>query len=130
MIDVVFVILLFFMVMAGAVKTEQRLGLQLPGVPPAASVTMPSSEITVSVAEDGCILLNDEVLGAANDQRLGSFTVALTRLQQQAASLQDKLLVTVEADEQASYQRVMDVLNALAKAKVSNVTFAIGGDEG
>lgn len=126
MIDVVFVIMLFFMVMANAVKTEQRLSLQLPGIPTPTEVKMPSAEITVGVGEDGSISLNDEVLGEAHDARLVSFTAAMMRLQQQAASLQDKLLITIQADEQASYQRVMDVLDVLAKAHILNITFTVG----
>ena len=37
MIDVVFVIMLFFMVMAGAVKVEHELKTALPGLHPAAA---------------------------------------------------------------------------------------------
>jgi biopolymer transport protein ExbD len=36
--------------------------------------------------------------------------------------------VTIEAEEHAKYDRVIDVLNSMAKAKISNVTFTVGSD--
>jgi biopolymer transport protein ExbD len=129
MIDVVFVIMLFFMVMAGSFKVEQRLSLQLPGIPKPVHVKMPSAEVTVGVREDGSISLNDAVLGDAHDTRLVSFDAAMTRLQQQANSIEDRLLITIQADEQARYQRVIEVLNVLARAHISNITFTVGQDE-
>jgi biopolymer transport protein ExbD len=130
MIDVVFVIMLFFMIMAGAVKNEQYLGLQLPGIETPSFVKMPSAEITLRIAEDGSVALNDEILGAAKDQRLVALMSSLNRLQQQSNALHDPLLVTLQADEQASYQRIMDALDCLSRAGISKVTFAVGGDEG
>ncbi len=129
MVDVVFVIMLFFMVMANSLKTEQRLSLQLPGYLNYTEVKMPSAEIIVGVDEDGSISLNDAVLGEGNDTRLVAFTAAMTRLQQHAAAINDKVLITLQADEQATYQRVMDVLNVLAKAHLVNITFTVGQDE-
>jgi len=38
-------------------------------------------------------------------------------------------MVTIQAEEQARYERVIDVLNSMAKAKISNVTFTVGGEE-
>jgi len=64
MIDVVFVIMLFFMAMAGAVKKEMELKSQLPGVAPASAEApqeMPD-EITVGVEESGAVTLNEEEL--------------------------------------------------------------------
>jgi biopolymer transport protein ExbD len=37
--------------------------------------------------------------------------------------------VTIQAEEQAKYERVIDVLNCLAKAQVSNVTFTVGEEQ-
>ena len=58
MIDVVFVIMLFFMVMAGAVKVEHELKTALPGSTPpqAADVKDVPDEITIVVAEDGTVI--------------------------------------------------------------------------
>ena len=59
MIDVVFVIMLFFMVMAGAVKVEHHLISNLPGSVESDSVDF-VDETIINIAEDGEITLNDE----------------------------------------------------------------------
>jgi len=53
MIDVVFVIMLFFMVMAGAVKVEHELKTTLPGNAETAKETDLPDEVTIGVSETG-----------------------------------------------------------------------------
>ena len=132
MIDVVFVIMLFFMVMAGAVKVERELKTPLPGIAtstPTEEKEMPD-EIIVGVEESGAVTLNEEELDAADNKALPNFTASLARLKQEADNRGAKVLVTIQAEEQAKYERVIDVLNSLAKARVANVTFTVGSDQG
>lgn len=131
MIDVVFVIMLFFMVMAGAVKVERELKQQLPGVnvvSPDNAPEMPD-EITVGVEESGHVTLNEEELDPPDSKAMPNFVATMMRLKQEADGRKAKVLVTIQAEEQAKYERVIDVLDALAKAQVSNVTFTVGGEE-
>ena len=132
MIDVVFVIMLFFMVMAGAVKVERELKSQLPGIAPAQPTNedTPPDEVIVGVEESGAVTLNEEELDPADNKALPNFTASLARLKQEADNRGAKVLVTIQAEEQARYERVIDVLNSLAKAKVANVTFTVGSDQG
>jgi biopolymer transport protein ExbD len=130
MIDVVFVIMLFFMVMAGAVKVERELKTSLPGLAPATldkPQEMPD-EIVVSVEETGAVTLNEEEFDTPESKDLPNFTSTLVLLKQEADNRGAKVIVTIEAEEQAKYDRVIDVLNSMAKAKVSNVTFTVGSD--
>lgn len=132
MIDVVFVIMLFFMVMVGSVKVERELKSQLPGLAPAspdAPQEMPD-EITVGVEESGVVTLNEEEFDSPTDKKLPNFTATLMRLKQEADNRNAKVIVTIQAEEQATYERVIDVLNSLAVAKVANVTFTVGSDDG
>lgn len=139
MIDVVFVIMLFFMVMAGAVKKEMELKSTLPGLAPPTLVTdeQPPDEITVTVEETGVVTLNEEEFDTPPDpsqvnlpqfKSLPNFTATLMRLKQEADNRKAKVLVTIQAEEQARYERVIDVLNSLSKAKISTVTFTVGGE--
>jgi biopolymer transport protein ExbD len=133
MIDVVFVIMLFFMVMVGSVKVERELKSQLPGLaPPSADAPQElPDEITVGVEETGAVTLNDEDFDSGRpDKKLPTFTDTLKRLKQEADNRNAKVIVTIQAEEQATYERVIDVLNALAVAKVANVTFTVGSDPG
>jgi biopolymer transport protein ExbD len=131
MIDVVFVIMLFFMVMAGAVKVERELKTTLPGLAPAVptSEPQPPDEILVTVEETGIVTLNEEEFDTPESKALPNFTGTMMRLKQEADNRNAKVLVTIQAEEQARYERVIDVLNAMAKAKITNVTFTVGGEE-
>jgi len=131
MIDVVFVIMLFFMVMAGAVKVERELKQQLPGVNVVSADNAPEmpDEITVGVEESGHVTLNEEELDPPDSKTMPNFVATMMRLKQEADGRKAKVLVTIQAEEQAKYERVIDVLNCLAKAQVSNVTFTVGEEQ-
>ena len=72
MIDVVFVIMLFFMVMAGAVKVEHELKTTLPGNAETAKETELPDEVTIGVSETGEITLNEDPVGTPGDKLLES----------------------------------------------------------
>lgn len=131
MIDVVFVIMLFFMVMAGAVKVEQELKQTLPGIASISPENAPEmpDEIMVTVEETGSVLLNEEELDPPNDKKMLNFKATMNRLNLEAKNRGAKVLVTITAEEQALYERVIDVLNAMAAAQVTNVTFTVGSEE-
>ncbi|MCE9519333.1 MAG: biopolymer transporter ExbD [Verrucomicrobia bacterium] len=132
MIDVVFVIMLFFMVMAGAVKVEHELKTALPGSTPKEASDIDISgldEVTIVITEDGMVTMNDEEFDSPTDKKLPRLTGDLIKLQKDAENRGGKVLVTLQTEEQAKYERVIDVLNALGKAKLQNVTFTVGNDE-
>ena len=128
MIDVVFVIMLFFMVMAGAVKTERLMITALPGPQGEFHSGVPE-EILISVSDDGAISLNDEELVAAGQTDFRRLKMTLAALSSNAARHNEKVLVTVESDDAARYQCIIDVMNALTAARLGNVTFTVGHDE-
>lgn len=130
MIDVVFVIMLFFMVMASNVKVERELKTSLPGITTAAAAQedMPD-EIIIKIAEDDTVVMNEEEFDGAQDTKLPLLTNNLIRLKKDADARGSKVLVTLQTEEQAKYKRIIDVMNALAKAKIANVTFTVGSEE-
>jgi biopolymer transport protein ExbD len=134
MIDVVFVIMLFFMVMANSVKVEYELKTALPGVAQTTNeeVVLPD-EVTIQISEDDLVTMNEEVYDADAPphlfKKLPTLTDSLTRLKKDADDRGSKVLVTLVTEEQAKYGRIIDVMNALAVAKISNVTFTVGSEE-
>lgn len=129
MIDVVFVIMLFFMVMAGAIKAERQLTTALPGHTESALVDLPPDEITIMISEDGYVTLNEEEVASGMDGNLKRMTAMLTRIQRDAEARGAKVLVTVQTEAQVRYQRIMDVLNATSSAGMRDVTFTVGTEE-
>ncbi len=84
MIDVVFVIMLFFMVMAGAVKVENELNTQLPGTAETSSSTDFVDEQIITISDTGEISLNDEPFDSATSKDLPKLKGTLMRLKQNA----------------------------------------------
>ncbi|CAN5697258.1 hypothetical protein BH11VER1_BH11VER1_15950 [soil metagenome] len=130
MIDVVFVIMLFFMVMASNVKVEKELKTALPGITTATpdATDMPD-EIIIAIAEDDSVVMNEEEFDTPQDKKLPLLTNNLIRLKKDADARGSKVLVTLQTEEQAKYERIIDVMNALAKAQIANVTFTVGSEE-
>lgn len=129
MIDVVFVIMLFFMVMAGAVKVEHELKTTLPGNAETAKETEMPDEVTIGVSETGQITINEDPVGNPQDRELEGLFNEMTKMAQAAKQSKTKLLITVQAEEAARYERVINVLDILARADISNVTFAVAEPE-
>ena len=129
MIDVVFVIMLFFMVMAGAVRVENELNTQLPGTATTSESTDFVDEQIIAISDTGEVSLNDEPFDSAQSVELPQLKATLMRLKQNADAAKTPAVVTIISDEQAKYSRTIDVLDALAVAKIDNVTFTVSEEE-
>jgi biopolymer transport protein ExbD len=129
MIDVVFVIMLFFMVMAGQVKVEKEINSQLPGVSETSEPTDFVDEQVINIGEDGSVSLNDEPMDTPTSTDLPTLKSTLIRLKQSSDAAKAPTIVTIVSEEQAKYSRTMDVLDALAVAKIENVSFTVNSDE-
>ena len=129
MIDVVFVIMLFFMVMAGAVKVEKEINTQLPGTAETAEPTEFVDEQIITISDAGEVALNDDVMDSPGSKEMPQLTGTLMRFKQNADASKSKAIVTIVSDPNAEYSRTVDVLDALAVAGVDNVTFTVGDEE-
>lgn len=129
MIDVVFVIMLFFMVMTGTMKVERELRTSLPNCDTLPqNIEFPLEELTIGVLEDGTVTLNEEVFDSPKNKTLPMLTQTLRRAAESSARQNQPVVATIKAEEQASYERIVDVLNSLHQAKIKNVTFTVGND--
>ena len=129
MIDVVFVILVFFMALAAQIRIEQILQTRLPGVAVAGSPTEFFDEQILQVAEDGEVTLNDEVFDSPEVRDLPQLTNTLGQLQASSDAAKTKLVVTLISHPDSAYERTIDALNALAAAGVTHVTLTAPSEE-
>jgi len=129
MIDVVFVIMLFFMVMAGAVRVEKELNSQLPGTAETSGSADFVDEQIITISPEGEVSLNDEPFDSAKSRALPQLKATLMRLKQNADAAKTPCTVTIISDETAKYSRTVDVLDALAVAGISSVTFTVNEEE-
>lgn len=129
MIDVVFVIMLFFMVMAGAVKVERELNQKLPGTVETSTSVEFTDEVLINIAENGEVLLNEEPMDPVGKRQMPRLTASLMRLKQGGDAAKAPVLVTIISEPDAKYARVVDTLDALAAAEITNVTFTLSAEE-
>lgn len=125
MIDVVFVIMLFFMVMAGSVKVENELSTRLPGSTETSSAVEFTDETMIAISDEGEVSLNDEPCDSPGSAELPQLRATLMRLKENGDNAKQPVMVTIVSDTHAKYSRTIDVLNALAAAKITNVTFNV-----
>jgi biopolymer transport protein ExbD len=128
MVDVVFVIMLFFMVMAGAVKVEKELVTRLPGSAETSQAAEFNDETIIAISDEGEVSMNDEPFDSPESAELPQLRATLMRLKESADNSKQPAVVTIVSDAQAKYSRTIDVLNALAAAKITNVTFNVNED--
>jgi biopolymer transport protein ExbD len=129
MIDVVFVIMLFFMVMAGSVKVEKELNTKLPGVAITTEPTDFVDEQIIGISAQGDITLNDEPFDSATSTELPNLKGTLMRLKQASDAAKSPVMITIISDPQAKYSRTINVLDALAVAQIGNVTFTVSEED-
>ena len=129
MIDVVFVILLFFIMQASEIQVENAHVTKLPGTESTETDTPLPDEIAVRIEDDGQVYLNDDPLDTPEAKNLPEFASALNQLRESSVASKSEVLVTIYANELARYDRVVDVLDALTRAQITNVTFQAGSPE-
>lgn len=124
LIDMTFLLLIYFICTCTLVMPEADLGIRLPGmVSQATAVDMPDEQM-IEVRKTGEVYLNDRAFDSATSTDLPELVATLTRYRMSAEASGSKALITIMADGDTSHQRVMDVMNACAAAKLKDVSFA------
>jgi biopolymer transport protein ExbD len=129
MIDMVFLLLVFFMVTAKPIKQESDISLGLPGTVSAEETVELPDEQRIRIEDDGSIVLNDSVLGTPADSDLGELVATLKRFKESSDANKTEALVTLDAADGTNHQRIVDVLNACARADITGVTFSDSSEE-
>ena len=116
MVDVVFVLMLFFMACAGWQTKERELSASLPGTGPGGPTA-----VVIEIASDGRVLLNDQPLGEAADRQLPRLR-ALMQDARERFGTDDPVVIRPAAATR--HERIIDVLNATKAAGVPSVSFS------
>lgn len=115
MIDVLFLLIIFFMVGTKFSDMENSLELQVPKVADAGPANDVSQAHRISVLRDGRILFDQREVTVA------ALTKELTRLQAEKPGL----AVIVRGDGEGAFQNVADVLAACRKSGVQKLDVAV-----
>lgn len=117
MIDVVFLLIIFFLVSSHLAKQESQLELPLPVADSGeASRETAVRRVTLNVRDDGRVTLAGRSIG----------TGALpTRLRQVRAEESGDMEIRIRSDRRVAYREIEPVLLACARAGIWNVTFGV-----
>lgn len=125
LIDVAFLLLIYFLVTTTLQKSEADLSLVLPGVTKEDSREVKIDQMLVKIDAAGVIVVNEEVSDSdPNDRDLPNLTERLSRYSASAIVANTETQVIIDCDQEAVGQRFIDVLNVCAKAEIKNVSLA------
>jgi biopolymer transport protein ExbD len=118
MVDVVFVLMLFFMAAAGAQIKESELNIARPS-----GAQYPSRPMTgilvIDISADGQVVGNGRAFGTPIDKELGGLRAWLKATQ----GFGDDDPIMIRPNSQTRHERIVDVLAACAAAGIKKLTF-------
>lgn len=128
MIDCVFLLLIFFMVSSTMHRQEADISFALPGVADQSEpVEIPDEQI-IEIFDDGSVVLNELKYDSPDSRDMPELLDTLIRFKATADANKVQAMITIAPTGEVKHQRVVDVLNACAAAKIANVTFATEGE--
>ena len=123
LIDVVFLLLIYFMVTAALIKKEGDISFLLPAnVEQNDSVDIPV-EVVIEINEDSSVVLEGMRFPAENTM-LNDLAGHIRSLKAVAQSQQSPFFVNLLPHADALHARIIDVMDACAAAEVDSLTFS------
>lgn len=119
MVDVVFVLMLFFMASAGQQIVEQELNISLPSG--ATGQKTEKTPIIIEISADGQVTMNQTSFGTPSDKALKPLQDWLKNAIEQFGG-EDPVII--RPNPESRHERIMDVLNAAHAAGVKNLSFS------
>ena len=120
LIDVVLLLLIFFMVSTSFVKKSQ-IAIRLPQADSAAIVAEPPVKIDIMITETGTYLINNREL---INNRAGTIRNAL----QKVSAGNNKVPLTISADANAKHQHVVTAMDVAGRLGFTQITIATVND--
>ena len=116
MLDILFVLLLFFMVAAGSVKHEASIATQLPG---SGNGPSPKIPVQITIDADGQVNINSAPVDTPTGDDLPE---TISRLKGILGNNPEQPII-ISPTASTKQQRVVDVLNACTAAGVKDLAF-------
>ncbi len=131
LVDVAFLLLIYFLVTSTLKPDETDLSIVLPSQVPNEN-PLDIDPIAIVIGPDGSVTYNEENIptsGGSGADRLPELRQRLKSYKDLADGTNQEAMVTVKADDAGKTQRFIDVVNALASVKIKNVTMTGFRDE-
>lgn len=114
MIDVVFLLLIFFIVSWQSARFERDMDISVPSAEEAENKDRQAGEIIINVRKDGTVVLNG--LPVTNAELLAKLKAVSEAYPDQA--------VILRGSAEANFQAIINVLDEIKRAGIWNVAFA------
>jgi biopolymer transport protein ExbD len=114
MIDVVFTLLVFFMLATKFAERERELDVQLPAASAASEPTPTPEELVINVSREGGVSIDGRALQGE----------ALAKVLADTAHRAPGIPVTVRGDRRGAYDDIVQVLNECMRAGLSNLSLS------
>lgn len=128
MIDVVFLLLIFFIVSSTLEKQEADISFQLPGVAEQSEALDLPDEQIIEITAEGQVVVNEYNYDSPAATRLVELTAMLTRFKQASDANKVEAIVTIAPADAVRQQIVVRVMDACARAGIEGVNFALGDE--
>ena len=123
LIDVVFLLLIYFMVTSSLVKKEADLSFLLPAkVDTTDPISLPI-EALIEISDIGDVSMEGMRYGL--DGSLNDLVSQLLTLKEAAASSGSELIVNILPSDNTLHGRIVNVMDACAAARVKNLSFSM-----
>jgi len=119
MVDIVFLLLIFFLVTWNFSRSETELDIKVPKAREGKETRRAIGEVILNIKADGSTVMNRRPLDAAG----------LGEALQKIAALYPDQAVILRADENTDYRHVVAVLDICRNANIWNVAFATSRPE-
>lgn len=125
MIDVVFLLLVYFMVSSSIQKQEADIGFSLPAsVPSSEPIEFPDEQF-IEIDAEGRAWVNGYGYDEPGSFRYAKLAQMLNRFRQSSDASQSAARVTIAPADATPHQMVVRVLDACEEAGLKSVSFAI-----
>lgn len=125
MIDVVFLLLMYYLVTSTLDKQEADISFQLPGVVEQTEpVDMPDEQI-IEIDDSGQVVVNEFAYDSPVSPRLLELTGMLTRFKEASDANKVEALVTIAPSDSTTHQTIIKVMDACSIAGITGVNFSV-----
>jgi biopolymer transport protein ExbD len=119
MVDIVFLLLIFFLVTWNFSRNEMELDVKVPKAREGKETRRAVGEVILNVKADGTVVMNRRAMDS------NALKEALAKI----ASLYPDQAVILRGDENTDYRHVVEVLDICRRANIWNVAFATSRPE-
>ncbi|MEA2068536.1 MAG: biopolymer transporter ExbD [Verrucomicrobiota bacterium] len=123
LIDVVFLLLIYFMVTASLIKKEGDISFMLPANIAVEDMQEIPVEVLIEITADGTVQVEGMRFSYSN-RTLEDLVVQIAGLKEIAKAQNSPFFVNVLPHQDALHRRIIDVMDACAAAGVNSLTFS------